>query len=117
MGDRVVKGLVKAKEWSEGDGGWGGEGVGIGDGMVAGIGADGGPEMDGSNGRASRGDGDADDEGVRDGDKMPVDMEGGCKEILDDEECTEVGQGENGIVRAEEKRKTGGWRYMRADFD
>lgn len=105
MGDRVVKDLVKVKEWSEGGGGWGGEGVGIGDGMVAGIGGVGGPEMDGSNGRASRGDGDGDGEGVRDGDKMPVDMEGGCKEILDDEECTEVGQGENGIVRAEEKRE------------
>lgn len=39
-------------------------------------------------------DGDMDGEGVRDGDKMPTGMEGGCKGALDDEECMEDGQGD-----------------------
>lgn len=77
------------------DGNEEGEGEGIGDILVVGIVEDGDVEMGGGgNGCATRSDGDMDGEGVRDGDKMPMGMEGGCKETLDDEECMGDGQGD-----------------------
>lgn len=72
-----------------------GGGEGIGDILVVGIGEGRDVEMGGGgNVCAARSDGDMDGEGVRDGDKMPMGMEGGCKGALDDEECMEEGQGD-----------------------
>lgn len=95
MGDWTVKGLMGGREVLGEDGNEEGEGEGIGDTLVAGIVGNGDVEIGGGgNGCAIRGDGDMDGEGVRDGDKMPTGMEGGCKGALDDEECMEDGQGD-----------------------
>lgn len=90
-----MKGLVEERELLGEDGNEEGEGEGIGDILVVGIVEDGDVEMGGGgNGCATRSDGDMDGEGVRDGDKMPMGMEGGCKEALDDDECMGDGQGD-----------------------
>lgn len=74
-----MKGLVEERELFGEDGNE--EGEGIGDILVVGIVGDGDVEMGGGgNGCATRGDGDMDGEGVRDGDKMPTGMGRGCKE-------------------------------------
>lgn len=96
-----MKGLVEERELLGEDGNEEGEGEGIGDILVVGIVEGGDVEMGGGgNVCAARSDDDMDGVGVRDGDKMPMGMEGGCKGALDDEECMEDGQG--GVERDEQ---------------